>query len=330
MFTMQILIVRKKVRMATRRLIKNKIIIFTLLFFFAMQIHPNAVWTKYSAGGIIFKKNNSISIEKEELYLSFKKVKVSYVFHSDTKLSENLEITFPMPEIPHDGSPASIGILIEDKKSAQNYMDFNVRVNGKRVKFKLIERALLGDKDVTIKLKKYHLPLVISKSTLEKISDEIKDELEMEKMLQREGNDYYPKWNYQVLFQWKQVFPHGNTSVDIEYIPSTGTEEYNSEYANNYFHKGKGAKDYCIGKQIIAGLKKSSSWDAYTLGYILKTARFWKGPIKNFRLVVEKNPNSIVAFCPANAKKISDTEFEWNAKDFYPDKDIRVLFFLKD
>jgi len=56
MFTMQILIVRKKVRMATRRLIKNKIIIFTLLFFFAMQIHPNAVWTKYSAGGIIFKK----------------------------------------------------------------------------------------------------------------------------------------------------------------------------------------------------------------------------------------------------------------------------------
>jgi len=35
----------------------------------------------------------------------------------------------------------------------------------------------------------------------------------------------------------------------------------------------------------------------------------------------------MVAFCPASAKKISDTQFEWTATNFAPERDIEVVFF---
>jgi hypothetical protein len=44
--------------------------------------------------------------------------------------------------------------------------------------------------------------------------------------------------------------------------------------------------------------------------------------------VVNKgHPNNLTAFCPANSKKISDTQFEWTATNFAPEKDIEVVIF---
>ena len=37
-------------------------------------------------------------------------------------------------------------------------------------------------------------------------------------------------------------------------------------------------------------------------------------------------PLTFVAFCPAEAKKISDMAFEWTAKNYAP-KDVDVLFY---
>ena len=34
-----------------------------------------------------------------------------------------------------------------------------------------------------------------------------------------------------------------------------------------------------------------------------------------------------MAFCPASAKKISDTQFEWTTTNFTPERDIEVVFF---
>lgn len=34
-----------------------------------------------------------------------------------------------------------------------------------------------------------------------------------------------------------------------------------------------------------------------------------------------------VAFCPADAKKVSDTAFEWSAKDHTPSRDIDVVYY---
>ena len=88
-------------------------------------------------------------------------------------------------------------------------------------------------------------------------------------------------------------------------------------------------KKYCADPAFRAAIAKNrASLSPLRIGYVLKTARFWKGPIGKFRLVVDKGkPNNFVAFCPANSKKISDTRFEWTATNFVPERDIDVVFF---
>ena len=50
------------------------------------------------------------------------------------------------------------------------------------------------------------------------------------------------------------------------------------------------------------------------------------GPIKDFRLVVDKGrPDRVVSFCLENLKRISPTAFEMRAIDYTPVKDLKVL-----
>jgi hypothetical protein len=62
------------------------------------------------------------------------------------------------------------------------------------------------------------------------------------------------------------------------------------------------------------------------IGYILKTGANWSGPIKDFRLVIDKGEASnLVSFCGTGIKKIGATQFEIRKSDFTPDKDLHVL-----
>jgi hypothetical protein len=88
-------------------------------------------------------------------------------------------------------------------------------------------------------------------------------------------------------------------------------------------------KRYCIDDGVRSALqRRRASLEPLRLGYVLKTARFWRGPIGRFRLVVDKEKaTNLVAFCPLNSKKISDTAFEWTTTNFLPERDIEVVFF---
>jgi hypothetical protein len=61
----------------------------------------------------------------------------------------------------------------------------------------------------------------------------------------------------------------------------------------------------------------------------LTTANSWKGPIKDFRLVVEKeSPVDFVSFCWDGAvRKVDALRFEATAVDFVPKRELRVVFF---
>ena len=141
-----------------------------------------------------------------------------------------------------------------------------------------------------------------------------------------ESNGFYmTNWSYQVLFEWEQPFKPGPTKVDVSYRPIYGDGADFGEY----FETGEGVKKYCADPAFRAALKKRrNSLDPAWIGYVVKTAKFWNGPIGKFRLVVDKGkPNNLTAFCPANSKKISDTQFEWTATNFVPSKDIDVVIF---
>ena len=93
-------------------------------------------------------------------------------------------------------------------------------------------------------------------------------------------------------------------------------------------------KQYCISDGFLADLDKiAGSKEANTaklrewrISYVLKTGANWAGPIKAFRLVVDKgNAERLVSFCAPNIKTLSPTQSESTAKDFTPDKDLRIL-----
>ena len=59
---------------------------------------------------------------------------------------------------------------------------------------------------------------------------------------------------------------------------------------------------------------------------MLKSGANWKGPIKDFRLVLDKDkPGNLLSFCMTGVKKISPTRFEVRKTDFEPNQDIRIL-----
>jgi hypothetical protein len=84
-----------------------------------------------------------------------------------------------------------------------------------------------------------------------------------------------------------------------------------------------------------ARIKKATKGDAAQLqeqriSYILKTGGNWAGPIKAFRLVVDKgSPDNLISFCGNGVKKISATQFEMRQSDFTPTADLDVLILTK-
>jgi hypothetical protein len=294
----------------------------------------NGVTSERRAGGLVFKKSDTISIASEDLYLSFYENRVSYIYQSKAAAAQDVTISFPMPEVPVDDSPDSI-VFNDDKiADVRNYMNFKVRVDGREVHARLSEVARLRGQDVTARLKPAGVPLIFSKGgpdAMQKLSRATADALVKDGLFERSDGDppsYDPKWTYQVVFEWEQSFRPGATKVDISYKPITGDSV---DYGDTY-ETGRGVQRYCVDAAFRSAVQRRKAsgggFDVYTLGYVLKTARFWSGPIGKFRLVVDKGkPANLVAFCPLNSRKISDTQFEWTATNFSPDRDIEVVFF---
>jgi hypothetical protein len=73
-------------------------------------------------------------------------------------------------------------------------------------------------------------------------------------------------------------------------------------------------------------LPKDGTLIEQRISYILKTATNWSGPIKAFRLVVDKQyPDNLVSFCGQDVRKTGQTTFEMTRTNFTPTEDLSVL-----
>jgi len=65
------------------------------------------------------------------------------------------------------------------------------------------------------------------------------------------------------------------------------------------------------------------------ISYVLTTGANWGGPIKHFKLTVDKgSPKNYVSFCGEGVRKVGPTTFEMTAEDFYPQKDLDFLLLV--
>jgi hypothetical protein len=71
-------------------------------------------------------------------------------------------------------------------------------------------------------------------------------------------------------------------------------------------------------------------YDEARIDFLLKAGVNWTGPIKDFRLVVNKGAaDNLVSFCRDGVRKISPTEFKMRRTDFIPSEDLHVLILEK-
>jgi hypothetical protein len=328
---------------------KHFILICALALFAAPAI-ANDSSAAIGLGGLELTKNDAISMDSEELFISMKQITVKYRFtNSSTKDVETL-VSFPLPALPTDidGHMGDVGYPVWSE------LEFKTLVDGKPVTLDYREQVvIIGDpsgKDISARLKALGWPVrafedyefnqSVQEMEAAKRAAYVKEGL----LREVDGGGYWTaNWQIQTHVTRKQVFPAGKTiSVDHSYNPVGGgsvggimEKNYRSERGFKEY-----AAQYCIDKNFLKGFdakryskKKDSDGNQVGqfyvenwLSYILKSGANWKGPIKDFRLVVDKGKaDNLVSFCMNGVTKISPTQFEVRKTNFEPTKDLDIL-----
>lgn len=320
----------------------------------------NAAISEFRAGGVTFKESSTIGIVREDLYLSADEIRVNYIYNSNAGEAQTVTIGFPMPAVPLDGGPDYMGGNVEELPDMQNYMQFSAVANGVPVEVTLHEFAYLGDFNVTEELKGLGVPLYLPAEQqgafVTGIDDKTRQYLVDHGFFGAEPDpeqmEYWtPAWSYQTVYEWEQTFNPGANELSIKYVPLNGypgdigfAYEGGDPDAAEYLAEGEVLSpfpteneiEYCIDDELKAAIKRRKDageyYEVVTQGYIVKTAQYWHNTMDEFVLTVDKADKDVgnfdmVAFCPLGARKISDTQFQWTANNYWADRDIAVVYY---
>lgn len=312
------------------------------IFLGSSAARANDSEAEIAIGGLTLLKSDAIAMDSEDLFVSRDKVRVAYRFTNMSDASVETLVAFPLPDIP----PAQ-------EENAAYWSDpdvdlkFRTRVDGKPVALERVDQALFKGQDVSERLRALKIPLNHADknfdAAVKRLPKAARDKLVTEGLLRTlEGTDpqdWSGGWSLRTSLTRHQTFPaRQSVTVEHEYVPRAGASvggalDPQTRKRQDYFEEEK--RKFCIDNDWLAsfdkkyksakngdGLVYSEIW----IGYVLTTGANWKGPIGEFRLVVDKGKvDSLVSFCASDVKKISPTQFETRRKNFTPDRDLNVL-----
>ena len=285
------------------------------------------------AGGLELIRNDAIEMLSEDLYVSAKEVHVTYHFRNKTDQPVTYLVAFPLPAIDAV-IPEMMNISLPDPES-ENFVDFRVTVDGRSVTPAVEARVTALGVDQTETLKRLGLSLNPMDfdlyQSLQKAPEAVKEELNRLGLAIVDPYSVQPAWRLETTYYWEQRFPPGEEIVvEHRYRPVTGY----GFFGNWVFDQPEYLAKYCIDDSFAAAARKKLAalgeenpyLNEQRVSYILTTANNWSGPIRDFRLVVDKgSPDALVSFCGTGVKKISPTEFEMRATDFMPEHELEIL-----
>ncbi|GGD01868.1 DUF4424 family protein [Aureimonas glaciei] len=306
-----------------------------------------------AAGGLEFVASESIRMVSEDLSISPSAVDIRYVFRNDGAEDEAVTVAFPLPAIEGYGMSQQPVLLPFPDRA--NFVGFTVAVDGETIEPALDERAFVGDTDVTDILKRHGLgpnPIGEGGKALSDLSPADYADLERQGIV-TERDFGEALWRYAATFHFDMTFPAGReVTVEHAYRPVAGRYFL----VKSVLDDPRETSTYCIDagtKKALANvIRKASaaSYDADPVGnaglkdqpldglaysavvdYILTTANNWAGPIGHFRLIVDKGaPGNVVSLCRDGLKKTSPTTFTFEATDYVPERDLKILFASPD
>ncbi len=315
-----------------------------ILAFCALPARANDSMAALAAGGLRLVRTDVVRMVSEDLFISPDEIRVRYLFRAAGKKGVASLVAFPLPPVFVNNLDQEVGLPEPPKDNPLNLLDFHVQVDGRPVRPKVQARVLVAGVDRTELLEKYGIPLTDTadfeafEKKLDNLPPEARKELEEAGLADWDlhgGADGKPvanyHWNLHVTFYWRQEFPAGrDVVVTHRYTPAAGA------FFFVFPVEGWVKKTYCTDPAFLKAarekIRSQGKGFAVLMGrevhYILTTARNWAGPIGRFRLVLDKKkPGNLISLCWSGAlKKISPTRFEFTARDYTPEQDLKVLF----
>jgi Domain of unknown function (DUF4424) len=297
-----------------------------------------------SLGGLVLKQSDSVSMDSEDLYISQDQVRISYKFTNHSDRDVKTIVAFPMPPQPNFDDDFFEGNFVPDWDD----MKFRTLVDGKPIKLAINERIEIDGKDISARLTELDLPHRWFEDYAWLEAFQKKPETELLALAKEglvvqnaSGWEWLPRWQLVTEISREQVFPAGKTiTVEHSYAPQTGGSVGGGLLKGNrtgypdaidYYKKRWCVDDYFLrGFDRRDGNKNRNGREAFHseiwIGYILSSGANWKGPIKDFRLVVDKGSiDNLVSFCMNGVKKIGPTQFEVRKTNFEPTRDLNIL-----
>ena len=313
----------------------------------AFPAFANDSTAELGTGGLILSRSDSIEMQSEDLFLSRDRVTVDYVFRNNSDKDVDTIVAFPMPDI--EGNPNVVPSIPQED---DNFLGFEVTVEGKKVAPQLEQKALAAGIDISSDLKANNIPFYpfgkAATDALAKLPQQVADDWQARGIIVIDEYDdgsgwkrvRTPYWLLRSTYWWRASFPAGKAvHVSHRYKPSAGGTVGLTFYFDGRF---QGQYDdykrrYCMDAAFEKAVRKAESAAGADgnpplfegrLAYILTTGGNWAaGSIGKFKLTVDKgHANSLVSFCGKGVRKTGPTTFEMTAEDFYPERDLDILF----
>lgn len=297
----------------------------------------------FGLGGLELVRNEAVSMDSEDLFISKHEVRVDYRFTNRSTKDVELLVSFPLPPIPGPNADQFGAAMVPDFKT----LKFTTTVDGKPVKLGMVQRSEIAGRDVTARLAALGLPREWFGGSgevpgfIEKLTPQQRAAYLKEGLLRRDRNFpdiLMPAWDTVTHVTRRQLFPAGKTvAVSHRYEPLIGGSVGGVLYPALRKDYPEHLRKYCVDKDFIATFDKRSvsrraddpnplPYGETWISYILSSGRNWRGPIGSFRLVVDKDkPGNLVSFCMTGVRKISPTRFEVRKSQFEPKGDLDIL-----
>jgi hypothetical protein len=292
-----------------------------------------------AAGGVVFLKSTQVEMTSETLYVSDKSIRVHYVFVNRTPAAVTATMAFPMPDVSIDG-PEGVPTIPRD--NSDNFLGFTTTVDGAPVHATLQQTAVSNDGGVdrTAYLKSLSVPLAVytdaaakAVNALPKAKPDALVQLGLAEPFDQDvghgmQQTLIPTWTVRSLYLWTVTFPPGRpVTIEHDYTPSVETTVF-VNWESDPDAKPK-RDQYCVDSDFAASVKRLATGrpgDEEHIDYILVTGANWKGPIGDFKMIVDKGAaDNIVSFCGTGVTKTGPTTFAVDYKNFTPTTNVSVL-----
>lgn len=312
----------------------------------AAPVTANDSTATMRAGGLVLEKTDGITMLSEDLYVSAKEIRVKYRFVNHTSEPIVTLVAFPMPDIT-GGVEGDLGGRLDDP---DHVVPFITWVNDYAVWTQVEREAVFEGEDISERLTALGIPLAphldATRAALAALPPDVQGELEGEGLVeiisyedsQGAQREVHGLWTLKTTHYWEQYFAPGE-EVEIEhlYAPAIGGAAYSMLSGNYDTPEGLAQyrETYCTDDAFVAAARRKQAAGYYLsetwVDYVLVTGANWSGPIRDFRLVVDKgSADNLVSFCGEGVTRISPTQFEVRRSNYTPTRDLSVLILRGD